>query len=104
MAESLSFCILTFSTLVRRKHEVSVDDHTDRKAGPDSDRRLDIEIAAHDLVQAVGAATSERRDDGTVVIGSAKLRADAEHRGERGCHDQPSPVMIDLVLETGKPL
>src|SRR5260370_188935 len=100
MAESLSFCILTFSTLVRPNHEIPLDDHTRGIAGPDRDRRLNVEIAACNLlpglVQAVCAAAPQRRHDGAVVVGGAKFGADAEHSRERGCHDQPSPMVIDF--------
>ena len=80
----------------------------DRKARSNRKRRLDIEVAAHDLlarlVQAVDAASPERRHDGVVVPGSAELGADAEQCGKRSRPKQPAPVVVDLVLESGKTL
>src|SRR5215475_6926172 len=53
------------SNLIWREHEVPIDNHADRKAGPDGDRRLDVEIAANDLlaglVEAIGAPLLRRR-------------------------------------------
>jgi hypothetical protein len=51
------------------------------------------------LVEAIGGATPERCDDGPVVVGGAKLRADTEHRRERGCDGEPTLGLIDLVFE-----
>src|SRR5215475_7037247 len=76
MAESFSLPIAV-SALIGREHEVAVNNDADRKAGPDGDGRLDVEIAAHDLlaglIEAVGAPTPERRHDSVVVVGGAKL-------------------------------
>src|SRR5262249_1269384 len=78
----LELCHFAFSTSIPRQHEIAVDDHAHREARPDCDGRLDVEIAAHDLlaglIEAVGAAAPECRQDGAVVVGSTELRADAE--------------------------
>src|SRR5215470_17093148 len=108
MAESFSFVITVDSALVWCEHKVAIDDDADRKTGPDGDRRLDVEIAAHDLlaclVETVGAAAPERSDNGAIIVGCAKLRADAEDRREGGRHTQPRPMMIDVILEAGEAL
>src|SRR5262249_29864534 len=49
MAESFSF-VMGGSALIGREYEVAIDDHADRKSRPDGDGRLDVEIAAHDLL------------------------------------------------------
>src|SRR5262249_50665010 len=98
----------SLSAAIGREHKVAIDDHAYRKARPDRDGRLDVEIPAHDLlaglVQAVAAAPPERRQDGAVVVGGAELRADAEARGEGSRREQTAPMVIDLVLEPGEPL
>jgi hypothetical protein len=47
--------------LIGREYEVAIDDHADRKSRPDGDGRLDVEVAANDLlaglVQAIGACS-----------------------------------------------
>src|SRR5437879_5429318 len=107
MAESFSF-VMGGSALVWCEYEIAIDDHADRKSRPDGDGWLDVEIAAHDLlaglVQAVGGATPERGHDGAVVVGGAKLGADAEHGRERGRHREPAPVLIDLVFKSREAL
>src|SRR5258708_5361499 len=107
MAESFSF-VMGDSTLVGCKDEVAIDNDADRKSRPDGDGRLDVEVAAHDLlaglVEAVRAATPERRHDGAVVVGGAKFRANAEHSRERGRHGEPAPVVIDFVFKTREAL
>src|SRR5260370_5368895 len=93
---------------MRCEYEIAVDDDPHRETGPDRNRRLNVEVAADDLlpglIQAVGAATPQRRYDGAVVVGGAEVRADAKHRRERRRHQQPAPMMIDFVLEPGKSL
>jgi hypothetical protein len=106
--ESLSFVIAILSDLIRRQHEVAIDDHADREAGTDRKGRLDVEVAAYDLlaglVERVAAAAPERRYDRVVVVGGSELRANAEQGRKRGRHEQPAPVLIHLILESGKSL
>ena len=96
------------SAPVGRKHQVAIDDDAHREARPDDDRRLDVEVPAHHLlsglVEAVGAAAPQRRQDGAVVVGSAEFGADAEQRRERRRREQAALVMVDLVLDAGEPL
>src|SRR5262249_36660254 len=101
MLESFSLA-MAISALVGREYQVAINDHAHWETGPDGDGRLDVGIAATDLlaglVQAVGAAAPERRHDGAVVVGGTELRADAEHRRERRRHGEPAPVVIHVVL------
>ena len=73
IAESFSFS--TMSALIWREHKVAVDNHTHRKAGPDRDRRLDIEIAANHLltglVERIRSPQTKRLENGRVVALSA---------------------------------
>src|SRR5262252_1520877 len=107
MAESFSF-VMGGSTLVGCEDEVAIDDDADRKARPDGDGRLDVEIAPHDLlaglVEAVGGAAPERCHDGAVVVGCSEFRADAEHGREGGRHGEPAPMLIDLIFKAGETL
>src|ERR1700693_248997 len=96
------------SALIRRKHEVAVNNYTHRKAGPDRDRRLDVQIATNNLlsglVEAVRTTAPECGHDGAVVVGCAELGADAEGGRECSRHDQAAPMVIDLILEAGEAL
>jgi hypothetical protein len=38
------------SSLVRLEYQVSIDDHPNRKSRPDRQGRLDVEVAANDLL------------------------------------------------------
>jgi hypothetical protein len=79
-----------------------------REAWADCDRRLNIEIAAHDLlsglVQTVGTAAPKCGEDGAVVVGSAKLRSDPEQRRERRSPKESRPMVVNLILKTRKAL
>jgi hypothetical protein len=103
-----SFSLFTMSALIRRKHEVAVDDHAHRKAGPDGDCRLDIEIAANNLltglIETVRAAAPERGHDGAVAARGSEFGANAEHGRERGRREQAAPMMIDVIFEAREPL
>ena len=77
--------------------------------------RLDAEIDAlitalegnllSGLVQAIAGSTTERRDDITIAASAgsrSKFAADAEQRRQEGSLEQGDPMIVDLVLETGK--
>ena len=86
------------------KDEIAIDDDANRKPRPDGERRLDIEIAAHDLlpglVEGITAAAPQRSNNIAIGIAGAELRADAEQCGEGSGHEQSAPVIVDLVFET----
>src|SRR6266478_7405749 len=94
---------------VSLKDQIAVDDHSHRKPRPDRQRRLNVEIPLNDflsgLVQAIAGSTTERCDDITIAGGTrggSKLAADAEQRRQQGSLEQGAPMIVDLVLETGK--
>lgn len=108
MAESFGFSTAASSTLIGREHEVAIDDDAHREAGPDRDRRLDVEVTSNDLlpglVQAVAAAAPESSHDAIVVVGGAEFCADAKHCRESSRSEQSAPMMVDPVLQAGKAL
>src|SRR3546814_21119901 len=67
------------------KHQVSRDNHADREAGSDGQRRRDIELPADDLlagiVDRVLAAVADRLNQAVVVIGR-KLRSEERRVGK----------------------
>src|ERR1700730_9881659 len=87
-AERLSFVkIGKSSSLILREHEIAIDDHPDREAGPDREGRLDIDLAAHELlsglIDRILASTLQSPDEVALIAVRAKLRADAEQGRER---------------------
>jgi hypothetical protein len=68
--------------LIRRKHEITVDDHADRKAWSDRERRLDVEIASNNLlaglIEAIATASPQCPND--IAIGAVRpeFRTNAE--------------------------
>src|SRR5262249_39223042 len=72
---------LRISALIGDEDEIAIDDHPHRKAWPDGERRLDVEIALRDLLtglaEAVTAALPERRRDGRGLRRSKTRRASA---------------------------
>ena len=69
-------------SLIGLEHEIAVDDHAHRKSGPDRQRRLDVEIAADDLltglVDALGSALRKAWTRAFSLLLRAGLRSDAE--------------------------
>lgn len=45
--------IALFSSLILREHEIAIDDHPDREAGPDREGRLDVDLAADELLSGL---------------------------------------------------
>src|SRR3546814_4592750 len=82
--------------------QFSRDNHADREAGSDGQRRRDIELPADDLlagiVDRVLAAVADRLNQAVVVIGR-KLRADAQQRREAGRLCEIPPMVVDAVLQ-----
>jgi len=64
-----------------REHEIAIDDHPDREAGPDGEGRLDIDLAAHELlaglIDRVLTAAPQGPDEVALIAVRAKLRADS---------------------------
>jgi hypothetical protein len=56
------------SVLIRRKREVAIDDDADRKTRPDRHRRLDIEVAANDLLDWLRLSVVPRRSAVTTAL------------------------------------
>src|SRR6516225_2419270 len=67
----LQLCHLTFSSSVWFKHEIAINDHAHRKAWPDCQCRLDIQIAPDNLlaslIEGICGAQTERLENGCVV-------------------------------------
>ena len=97
MAPSLSFAIFCPLPFVRLKHQIAIDDHPDRKARPDRQRRLDIEIAPNDLltglVQGIRCPASKRLNNVAIVagIGPSPSRANAQQGREQRGFEQLEP-------------
>ncbi len=60
--------------MVGREHKIAIDDDPDREAGPDCESRLDVDLAAHELlaglVERVLAAAPQGRDN--VILGARR--------------------------------
>src|SRR5690606_20060920 len=101
MAPSFSFAI---SASVGLEDEVAGDDDANRKAGPDGQRRGDVQLAADDLlagvVDRVLTTIADSLDQPIVVVGG-KLGTDAQQRGKTRRLGEIPPVIVDTVLETG---
>jgi len=74
--------------IIGREHEITIDDDTDWEARPDGEGRLDIDLAAHELlaclVQRIRAAAPKCLNDIAFGARGANLAADAkEGRGRR---------------------
>jgi hypothetical protein len=81
--------------VIRREYEIAVDNHTDRKAGPDRDGRLNVEVAADDLlaglIEAVGAAAPSRW----------RCRYDAILAGGLAFHEAQAPLAQTTMKASG---
>ena len=96
-----SCCLL----IVWRQQEVAIDDHAHRKSGADRQRRLNIEIPAHDpladLIKTLRSAPPDRLDEIVLIAASACFGPDAEKRRENRRLEERRLVIIDLVFEPG---
>jgi hypothetical protein len=106
---SLSFTIVSLSTFERLQNQVAVDDHPHRETRPDRQGWLDVEVALNGclsgLIHAVAGPAPKRGDDigiGAGTGGRSKLAADAKQRRQECRLELGAPVIVDLVLETGK--
>jgi hypothetical protein len=70
VGERAAPCVAS-SALIGFEYEIPVDDHTHRKSRPDREHRLDVEIAADDLlaglVDALGCALTQSRNESALV-------------------------------------
>lgn len=84
---------------VGRQHQVARDDDTNREARSDSERRLDVELALHDLLAGladrVRSARADRLDEIVLVLARTGFGADAEEGREDGGLEQHAPMVID---------
>ena len=97
--------ILSSLSPVRLEYQIAVDDHADREARPDRQRRLDIEIAPNDLltglVEGIPCPTSQRLNNVAVVAAGAEFGPNAKQSGKCRGFEQFAPVVVDFVLEAG---
>jgi hypothetical protein len=72
VGERAAPCVAS-SALIGFEYEIPVDDHTHRKSRPDREHRLDVEIAADDLlaglVDALGCALTQSRNESALGSG-----------------------------------
>ena len=89
--------------MIRREDEIARDDHPHRKAWPDRQSRLDIEVASDNLlaglIEALCAATPQSLNERIFIARRAELRADPENGRERGGAGETKPMMINFVLK-----
>lgn len=94
---SFSFAIPISSTPVRLHHQVTGDDHADREAGPDRDRRLNLKRSPNDLppglTNAVGRAAPDRLEQLAFVVPGPGLRAHRQYGREQRRLEQCAPVL-----------
>ena len=94
-----------FLSLILREHEIAVDEDPDREARPDGEGRLDIDLAADELlaglIDRILASTLQGADEIALIAVRAKLRADAEQSRERRRLQKIAPMIIDAILEPG---
>ena len=88
-----------------REHEIAVDEDPDRESRPDGESRLDIDLAADELlarlVDRVLASTLQGADEIALIAVRAKLRGDAEQGRERRRLQKISPMIIDAIFKPG---
>ena len=97
--------LLSSLSPVRLKYQIAVDDHADREARPDRQRRLDIEVAPNDLltglVEGIPCPTSQRLNNVAVVAAGAKFGPNAQQSRKCRGFEQLAPVIVDFVLKAG---
>jgi hypothetical protein len=105
IAPSFSFATAAYSRGIGFKNQIVGDEHPDREAGADGDRRLNVQRALHDLpaglADAVGGSLPQGLDELVLVVARACFRPDAENRRQDRGLEQHTPVVVDLVLQTG---
>src|SRR5208337_4248876 len=102
IAPSFSFAICRTSALIGFENEIPVDDHAHRKPRPDRQRRLDVQIAANDLlaglIDALGRARTQSPDESALVVLRTGFRSNAEQGREDRCLEQHAPMVVHVVL------
>lgn len=89
--------------MVGREHEIAIDDDPDREAGSDGESRLDVDLAAHELlaglVERVLAAAPQGSHN--VILGArrADLAADAKKGRKRRRFQETAPMIVHAILE-----
>src|SRR5260221_5131849 len=82
-----------------------MDDHTERPARTDRDRRLDVQILFDDalagLVCALWRRLPDRLDQVAVLAPEGDLTSYAENGGEDDPFEKLPSVIVDLILEPG---
>ena len=68
--------------MVRRQHEVAIDDHPHREPRADGKCRLNVEIPAHDplpdLIKTLRSAAPDCLDEIVLIAAGAGFGSDAE--------------------------
>src|SRR3546814_13089033 len=87
----------------RIENDVARDNHAKRETGADRQRRGDAQLALDDLparlVHRILTAASDRAN-ATVLIGIAKLRADAKKRRDERSLEHLAPTILGPVGDT----
>src|SRR5712692_4640636 len=99
---------MVFSSAIGLEHEIARDQDAYGETRPDGDGGLHVEGPADDaladLVDAVCPAASNRPDQFIFGAACSDFRSDTQQRRKDGRFEQRTPMIVDLVLETGIPL
>src|SRR3546814_192937 len=84
---------------------IARDDDPHREAGPDRERRRNVELAPNDfltgLIDAV-LRTGAQRTDQSVVASRSELRSNTQHRRDHRGPSETAPMKVHAVLQTGE--
>src|SRR6202171_211942 len=84
IAPSFTFATAAPARGIGFKNQIVGDQHPDREARPNGDRRLNVQRALHDLpaglADAVRRSLPQRLDELVLVVARACFRPDAENR------------------------
>ena len=93
---------------IGRQHQVFVNDHSHWEPGTDRQRRLHIHVPTNQLLtnlaRRIAAPLSDGLRDGVIIIRRTKLRSDTKQRRQSGAYEQLPPMIVDFILQPGKPL
>src|SRR3546814_6644204 len=88
-----------------REDQIARDDDPHREAGPDRERRWNVELAPNDfltgLIDAV-LRTGAQRTDQSVVASRSELRSNTQHRRDQRGPSETAPMKVHAVLHTGE--